>query len=86
MIIENCSECGGTHIGSIKCPFLCPVCGGIGGCDHTEPEREQIWKAHGEARERCSKTHRDKWQPTNGFGWCGHHCPECGYSFFGEWD
>lgn len=30
MIIENCPSCGGTHYGSLKCPFTplpCVVCG-----------------------------------------------------------
>lgn len=30
MTIENCPNCGGTHFGSYKCPFIkapCIVCG-----------------------------------------------------------
>lgn len=30
MTIENCAHCGGTHIGSNKCPFIeepCVICG-----------------------------------------------------------
>lgn len=30
MIIENCPACGGTHVGSTKCPYRlapCVVCG-----------------------------------------------------------
>lgn len=30
MSIRNCPNCGGTHIGSLKCPFIsspCVVCG-----------------------------------------------------------
>lgn len=38
------------------------------------------------AREKCRAEHRAQWHPTNGFGWRGSHCHECGLTHFGEWE